>query len=167
MRSAVVRVEGSNKATVFGMIERGGEVRTEVVPDTKGRTLEEVILRHIDTDRSHLVTDEYRAYDRIRRHLPHDVIQHASEYVRGEIHTNGIENYWSVLKRGLYGTYQHVDQGYLGCYLDEFSFRFNRRKISDAERFLSLSRATTTHPRLRWYFADEASLEASPETASE
>lgn len=157
----------SNKTAVFGILERGGRVHTEVVPDTKTKTLEPILLQNLDAERTHLMTDEHAAYRRIKDHVPHSVIVHASEYVRGEIHTNGIENYWSVLKRGLYGTYQHVDRGYLGCYLDEFSFRFNRRKVTDAERFLSLARETTIHPRLRWYFADAASPEASPDSASE
>ena len=82
--------------------------------------------------RPELITDEYGSHRRISAHLPHSVIRHDSEYVRGRVHTNGIENYWSVLKRGLYGTYQHVERGYLGCYLDEFAFRFNRGKVTDA-----------------------------------
>lgn len=150
----------SNKTTVFGILERGGRVRTQVVPDAKRETLEPILLAGLDPQRSHLMTDEWQAYNRIRQHVPHDVIRHVSEYVRGEVHTNGIENYWSVLKRGLYGTYQHVDRGYLGQYLDEFSFRFNRRKVSDGERFLSLVQESAAHPRVRWYFRDEPSPEA-------
>src|SRR5438034_1080743 len=74
--------------------------------------------------------------------LPHDVIRHKSEYVRYEgdlaVHTNSIEGYWAILKRGLYGVYQHVDAGYLGRYLDEFAYRFNSRDLTDAERFCLL-----------------------------
>ena len=106
--------ESSNKTTVFGILERGGRVVTQVTPDAKRKTLEPILLASLDKDTSHLMTDEWGAYNRIWQHLPHNVIRHASEYVRGEVHTNGIENYWSVLKRGLYGTYQHVDRGYLG-----------------------------------------------------
>ena len=151
--------QDSERTPVFGMIERGGRVHTEVVPDVRGATLEAILLRHLNTGRSELVTDEFQSYKRIAAHLPHHVIRHDSEYVRGDVHTNGIENYWSVLKRGLYGTYQHVDRGYLGCYLDEFAFRFNRRKVTDAQRFRSAVRQTDAHGRLRWFF--------QPETASE
>ena len=63
------------------------------VPDTSRASLEPLMLQHIDTERSELMTDEYQSYRRIREHLPHSVIRHNSEYVRGQIHTNGIENY--------------------------------------------------------------------------
>ena len=149
----------SHKTPVFGMIERGGRVYTKVVPNVNAGTLQPILLEHMDTERSHLITDEMGSYKRIEDHLPHSVIRHASEYVRGDVHTNVIENYWSTLKRGLYGTYQHVDRGYLGCYLDEFAFRFNRRKVTDAQRFRSAVRQTDAHGRLRWFF--------QPETASE
>ena len=69
--------------------------------------------------------------------------------MRGEVHTQGIENYWSILKRGLYGTFHHVDAGYLARYLNEFEYRFNRRKISDAERFAAL--LGQTQGRVLWY----------------
>ena len=134
-------------------------MHTEVVPDVSARTLEPIMLQHIDTERTMLMTDDWPAYRRISGHMPHNVIRHSSEYVRGEIHTNGIENYWSVLKRGLYGTYQHVDRGYLGCYLDEFAFRFNRRKVTDAQRFRSALRQSDAHGRLRWFFQSEASTD--------
>lgn len=155
--------ESSNKAAVFGMIERGGRVVTQHVANAQRKTLGPIMLSSIDTESARLMTDELGVYRMMDKHLPHDVIRHNSEYVRGPIHTNNIENYWSVLKRGLYGTYQHVDRGYLGCYLDEFSFRFNRRKISDAERFESLI-GQTNSGRLRWYFSDRAV--ASPERAT-
>ena len=151
----------SRKATVFGMLERDGRVVTRVVPDASRASLEPLMLQHIDTEHSELMTDEYSSYRRIRDHLPHNVIRHASEYVRGEVHTNGIENYWSVLKRGLYGTYQHVDRGYLGCYLDEFAFRFNRRKVTDAQRFRSALRQSGAHGRLRWFFQSGASSDSA------
>ena len=66
------------------------------------------------------------------------MIRHESEYVRGEVHTQNIEGYWSIIKRGIYGVFQHVDAGYLGQHLIEFEFRFNSRKASDLERFAQL-----------------------------
>ena len=75
----------------------------------------------------------------------HGVIRHEVEYVNGDIHTQGIENYWSILKRGLYGAFYHVDAEYLSSYLNEFELRFNRRKTFDEERFASLVGQTQGH----------------------
>lgn len=137
------------KAIVFGMMERGGKVRTQKVADTTAATLRPIMIRHIDMKRSHLMTDANPAYRLIRRYLPHDVIRHELEYVNGDIHTQNMENYWSILKRGLYGVFHHVGEDYLPCYLNEFEFRFNRRKISDAERFASLM--GRTQGRVLWF----------------
>lgn len=81
--------------------------------------------------------------------MPHDVIDHEIEYVRGDIHTQTIDSYWSNLKRGVYGVFHHVSEGYLPMYLGESDFRFNRRKVSDAERFAPLM--SQTQRRLLWY----------------
>ena len=138
-----------DKAVVFGMLERGGRVRTQKVSDATGPTLRPIMTKSIDLKKSRLITDGHPAYRLIRNHLPHDVIRHEIEYVHGDIHTQGIENYWSILKRGLYGVFHHVDEGFLPCYLSEFDFRFNRRKISDAERFASLM--SQLQGRVLWY----------------
>ena len=137
------------KAVVFGMVERGGKARTIKVPEATGRTLRPIMLNAIDLERSRLMTDGSPAYRRIKDYLPHDVIDHEIEYVRGDIHTQNIDSYWSNLKRGVYGVFHHVSEGHLPTYLSEFDFRFNRRKISDAERFASLM--SQTQGRLLWY----------------
>ena len=137
------------KAVVFGMVERGGKARTIKVPEATGRTLRPIMLNAIDLERSRLMTDGSPAYRRIKDYLPHDVIDHEIEYVRGDIHTQNIDSYWSNLKRGVYGVFHHVSEGHLPSYLSEFDFRFNRRKISDAERFASLM--SQTQGRLLWY----------------
>ena len=137
------------KAIVFGIVERGGRVVTAHVKEATSNELRPILLNNIDVKKSRLITDAHPAYRLIRNHLPHDVIRHESEYVRGDVHTQNIEGYWSLLKRGLYGTFHHVDEGYLENYLNEFSFRFNRRKISDAERFASAM--GQTRGRLTWY----------------
>jgi transposase-like protein len=93
------------KAVVFGMMERGGTARTRHVLDATRETLEPLLTSGIDLRESRLMTDGNPAYAAIEEHLPHGVIRHESEYVRGEIHTQGIENYWSILKRGLYGVF--------------------------------------------------------------
>jgi len=138
----------SRKAVVLGLLERGGRVRTFHVSDAIGKTLQPILKGNIEKA-SRLVTDGHPAYRMIKNHLRHDVIDHEIEYVRGDVHTQGVENYWSLLKRGLYGVFHHVDEGYLGCYLNEFQYRFNRRKISDEERFASLM--GRIQGRVLWY----------------
>ena len=139
----------SDKAIVFGILERDGRVRTMKVQDVTADGMQRAITGNVDLPESRLMTDGHAAYRNIGRWLPHQVIRHESEYVRGDIHTQGIENYWSLLKRGLYGVFQHVDEGYLGQYLAEFQYRFNHRKVSDAERFAALM--AQTQGRLLWY----------------
>jgi len=99
--------------------------------------------------KARLITDAHPAYRLIKNRFRHDVIHHEEEYVRGDVHIQGIENYWSLLKRGLVGVFHHVNARYLNDYLREFEYRFNRRKASDAERFASL--LGQTQGRVLWY----------------
>lgn len=138
-----------DKAIVFGIMERKGKVRTLHVQEMNSKTMQGIMTKNINLKESRLITDAHPAFRLIRRHLPHDIIRHEVEYVNGDIHTQGIENYWSILKRGLYGVFHHVDADYLHNYLNEFEFRFNRRMIPDEERFASLM--GQTHGRLLWY----------------
>jgi transposase-like protein len=138
-----------NNPVVFGMLERDGRVRTMHVKNATSAELGPIMVKNIKTVSSRLITDGHPAYRLIRKHLPHEVVDHELEYVRGDVHTQGIENYWSVLKRGLIGVFQHVDERYLGRYLNEFEFRFNRRKVSDAARFALLMRQV--RGRVLWY----------------
>lgn len=137
------------KTVVFGMVERGGKARTIKVSEPTGRVLQPIMLKGIDLKVSRLVTDGHPAYRKIKAYLPHDVIDHEIEYVRDDVHTQNIDSYWSLLKRGIYGVFHHVSEGYLPCYLGEFEYRFNRRKISDAERFAALM--AQTQGRVLWY----------------
>jgi len=144
-----------DKAVVFGMIERGGRVRSQHVPDATAATLAPIMIRDIDVKNSRLITDGHRAYKLIKHQMPHDVIDHSLEYVRdGDIHTQSIENYWSLVKRGIIGTWHHIGVPYLDQYLREFDYRFNRRKISDGERFLALF-SQVSGKRLTWYCQTE------------
>ena len=137
------------KIPVFGMIERGGRARTQVVPDARAATLRPIMLEAIDLDRSVLMSDGHPAYRLMKKYLPHEVIDHEVEHVRGAVHTQNIENYWSIFKRGLNGVFHHVGEGYLPMYLLEFDFRASRRQISDAQRFESLM--SQLQGRLLWY----------------
>ena len=120
------------------------QVRASVVPNVKRETLQSEILKEVRFG-SKVYTDSAVVYDKLHHHLVHDVVDHVSTYVRGNVHTNGIENFWSLLKRTLSGTYVAVEPFHLGKYVDEQVFRFNNRgsketKVTDADRFdLALS----------------------------
>lgn len=130
---------GSGKAIVMGMLERGtiarhSKVRTKVLSDTQRVSLHTEIRKHVEVG-SNLFTDAWVSYKGMESEYAHQVVDHAVEYVRGTVHTNTIENFWSLLKRGLKGTYVSVEPFHLFRYLDEQAFRFNTRKDNDASRF--------------------------------
>jgi transposase-like protein len=87
---------------------------------------------------SAIFSDELKSYDGLENEYQHAVIDHAVEYVNGNVHTNTMENFWSLLKRGLHGTYISVEPFHLFRYLDEQSFRYNNRSLTDAERFCAV-----------------------------
>ena len=122
------------KVAVMGLLERHGEVRTMVVPNTKRKSLHGEVSKHVEAG-STVYSDALRSYNQLDEDYIHNVINHAEEYVRGNVHTNGIENFWSLLKRTLGGTYISVEPFHLFRYLDEQTFRFNNRKGNDSERF--------------------------------
>lgn len=122
---------------IFSLVERGGKVRSFHVESIGAKTLRPIMREQIAKD-THLMTDDRSTYDRTREDfLSHEVSKHSwGIYVsdRGRIHTNTIEGYFSILKRGLSGVYQHVSKRHLRRYVGEFDFRYNNRKISDTER---------------------------------
>jgi transposase-like protein len=121
------------KAIVVGMLERNGRVKAEVVESRTHRVLHALANKHIASG-STLITDEHGGYK--GTDFEHQIINHANEYVNGLIHTNGIENFWSLLKRGLNGTYVSVEPFHLFRYIDEQAFRYNNRKgMDDQSRF--------------------------------
>jgi len=126
---------GKDKAIVFGMLERGGRVRAKVMPNRKRASIQPEIREHVQAGAA-LYSDEWWAYNGLETDYAHQVIDHAVKYVDGRVHTNGMENFWSLLKRGISGTYVSVEPFHLFRYLDEQMFRFNNRKdIDDAGRF--------------------------------
>ncbi len=133
---------GSGKVAVMGLLERHGEVRTMVVPNVRRKSLHREVSQHVEAG-STVYSDALRSYDQLENEYVHNVINHSEEYVRGHVHTNGIENFWSLLKRSLGGTYISVEPFHLFRYLDEQSFRFNKRKDTDFQRFLEVVRAIT------------------------
>jgi transposase-like protein len=125
---------GMGKVAVMGLLERHGEVRTAVVPNTKRKSLRREIDTHIEKG-AMVYSDALKSYNNLNYDYIHNVINHAEKYVDGHIHVNGVENFWSLLKRTLRGTYVSVEPFHLFRYLDEQAFRFNRRKGNDADRF--------------------------------
>lgn len=130
---------GMGKVAVMGLLERHGEVRTMVVPSVKRKALRKEINNHIEAG-SMVYTDALKSYNDLNYDYIHNVINHAEKYVEGNVHTNGIESFWALLKRGLGGTYISVEPFHLFRYLDEQSFRFNKRKLTDSERFALVAR---------------------------
>jgi transposase-like protein len=126
---------GSGKVAVMGLLERDGKVRAKVLCDIKQETLQGEVRSNVESG-CELFTDAHRSYHGLKADYVHKVIDHAEKYVDGQIHTNGIENFWSLLKRGIKGTYVSVEPFHLFRYLDEQTFRFNTRKGKDADRFI-------------------------------
>jgi transposase-like protein len=151
----------SGKVGVQGMLERGGQVRVEVIRDSRSTTLTPNIQRHVEKG-SHLFTDEAVAYFGLQAEYAHDVINHAEAYVNGRIHTNGLENFWSLLKRGMGGTYVCVEPFHLFRYIDEQAFRYNHRKgYTDMERF-ALALTQVAGKRLTYEHLTGKDREADP-----
>ncbi len=123
-----------DKTPVFGLVNNG-QVNTEVVPDTKAKTLKPIIEGMVAKG-SIMITDEWGAYTGLSGDYQHEVLKHnANEFVRNGFHTNSIEGFWSLLKRGIFGIYHSVSPKHLNKYCDEFSYRYNTRSIKDDQRF--------------------------------
>jgi transposase-like protein len=147
-------IRTANKAVVFGILDRESrQVRAKVVPDVKRETLQAEILKNVKFG-STVYSDSAVAYDGLRRRYIHDVVNHAETYVKGQVHTNGLENFWSLMKRNLSGTYVAVEPYHLSRYLDEQLFRFNNRAtkdnpLNDSDRFL-LALSQVSNKRLTY-----------------
>lgn len=133
-----------SKTAVMGLLERHGpdktsRVRLAVVRTTKRRILQDEVRKHIEPGSS-VYTDALASYVGLAPEYTHGVIDHAEKYADGKIHTNGLENFWSLLKRAIKGTYVNVEPFHLFRYLDEQAFRFNDRSDNDGGRFLKVVR---------------------------
>ncbi len=139
-RGRMITARGvKDKAAAFGILERGGEVRVFAVPNRKKHALQGHISEHVE-EGSPVYTDALMSYMGLNEKFQHDVIDHAERYVKGNVHTNGLENFWSLLKRGLKGTYVSTEPFHLFRYLDEQAFRYNQRAtkdnpVNDGDRF--------------------------------
>jgi transposase-like protein len=130
---------GVGKAIVMGLLQRHSRVKVKHIPDAKRNTVQAEIRQHV-VPGSQVFTDELMSYNGLNRDYVHEAINHAECYVRGNVHTNGLENFWSLLKRCIRGTYVSVEPFHLFRYLDEQAFRFNLREGNDAWRFVQAVR---------------------------
>jgi transposase-like protein len=152
-RAKKIRGRGPmGKAIVFGLLDREtGEVRTSVVETRRKHHLHRQIRQNVAPG-AELNTDALKSYDGLDEYT-HKVIDHAEAYVDGTVHTNRLENFWSLLKRAIKGTYVSVEPFHLFRYIDEQSFRYNERKTTDVERFRkvlgSISGKRLTYARVK------------------
>src|SRR5258707_12839501 len=124
-----------DKTAVMGILERDGKVRAMMIPNRKKHAIQANIRAHVKA-KSAIYSDALMSYMGLKGDFAHQVIDHAESYVDGQVHTNGLENFWSLLKRGLKGTYVSVEEFHLFRYLDEQMFRYNFRKLPhDGARF--------------------------------
>jgi transposase-like protein len=130
---------GRDKTAVMGFLERGGQVKTAVIPNRKTGAIQGNVRKHVEAGAA-LYTDSLMSYQGLGSEYAHAVVDHAVQYVNGQIHTNGLENFWSLLKRGINGTYVSIEPFHLFRYLDEQTFRYNNRAtkdnpLNDSDRF--------------------------------
>jgi transposase-like protein len=128
---------GGTKIAVFTLLQRDGEARSVVVEDVKAKTLKGIIRNEVEGT-AHIMTDQMASYHGLGKEFAgHDTVDHkAQEYVRGIVHINFSESYFSLFKRGIIGAFHHISRKHIQRYLEEFDFRWNRRKINDFERML-------------------------------
>jgi hypothetical protein len=149
-KKAKITGTGGGKAVVMGLLDRKSKkVRLRHVGDTSGPTLQGVVREYVEGG-SYVFSDAWRSYNGLSADYVHQVIDHAEEYVRGNVHTNGIENFWSLLKRGLKGTYVSVEPFHLFRYLDEQAFRYNNRKDMDDRDRLAVAVSQIVGKRLTY-----------------
>lgn len=126
---------GVGKAIVMGLLERKGKIRLKHIQNARTKSVQEEVRQHVQPG-AQLFTDALPSYNGLDKEFVHQAINHAKCYAQGNVHTNGLENFWSLLKRTIRGTYVSVEPFHLFRYLDEQAFRFNLRKGNDAQRFL-------------------------------
>jgi transposase-like protein len=163
-RAEKIQGRGSEgKEIVFGMVERGGKVVVDHVETRQKKELQSAIRERVEAG-SAIFSDELLSYDGLSEDYKHAVINHAIEYVNGNVHTNTMENFWSLLKRGLHGTYVSVEPYHLFRYLDEQAFRYNTRKdMNDSERF-AIAVSQITGKRLTYAELTGKTLQTETET---
>ncbi len=134
----VKRGRGTSKTAVIGAVERGGHVIAKVADDLTGQSIMRFIKDVASVDESELMTDEYRGYLTIGKEMKHHIINHKEQYVDGDVHTNTIEGFWSLLKRAWYGTHHHYSVVYTPLYVAEACYKYNYRNHENVfDKFIS------------------------------
>ena len=128
-REPAKRGRGTDKTPVIGAVERGGKVVAQVAENLTGRTILEFIKRAVKIEDSQLMTDEFHAYNAIGREMKHQIVNHQEQYVDGDVHTNTIEGFWSLLKRAWYGSHHHYTTGFTPLYVAERCYVYNYRNL--------------------------------------
>ena len=128
-REPAKRGRGTDKTPVIGAVERGGKVVAQVAENLTGRTILEFIKRAVKIEDSQLMTDEFHAYNAIGREMKHQIVNHQEQYVDGNVHTNTIEGFWSLLKRAWYGSHHHYTTGFTPLYVAERCYVYNYRNL--------------------------------------
>lgn len=131
------RGRGTKKEAVVGIIERNGNVKIQQVSKSmlNSKNLMHFVRKTVNIAESILMTDEYKSYNKMSSIMQHETINHSYEYAKGDIHTNTIESFWAILKRGITGQFHKVSKQYLQIYLDEFEYRYNRRNQNSIDVF--------------------------------
>jgi transposase-like protein len=130
------RGRGTKKAPVVALVERNGKIVSKPIENVTARTLKSAIREAVDKE-ARILTDEWEAYRGIEKEFKggHGIVKHSEgEYVKEDVSTNTAESYFALLKRGVHGTFHHISKKHLGKYCDEFSFRWNHRKVTDGFR---------------------------------
>ena len=128
-REPAKRGRGTDKTPVIGAVERGGKVVAQVAENLTGRTILEFIKRAVKIEDSELMTDEFHAYNAIGREMKHQIVNHQEQFVDGDVHTNTIEGFWSLLKRAWYGSHHHYTTGFTPLYVAERCYVYNYRNL--------------------------------------
>jgi transposase-like protein len=125
----------ANKTPVVTLVQRGGEAHSQVMKKVTGKNIKETLTAQVSRE-TRMMTDSYSVYEGLEKTFAsHETVDHGKgEYVRGDVHVNTAEGYFSQLKRSIDGTYHHVSEGHLDKYLAEFDYRYNTRKIDDGNR---------------------------------
>jgi transposase-like protein len=148
-RAKIMGTGGRDKVPVLGILKRHGKVRTSVIPDITRETLHGKVREHV-AGGAQVFTDAWTAYTGLNSEYVHNVIDHAKAYAVENVHTNGLENYWSLLKRSIRGTYVSVEPFHLFRYLDEQAFRFNNREDLDDRGRFDAAASQIIGKRLTW-----------------
>lgn len=138
------------KTPILGMLQRGGELRASVIPNVKVKTIESKILAGVRKG-SKVYTDDFLSFAKLNKFYEHEIIKHGKkEYVRGDIHSNRIESFWALFKRGYHGTYHSMSEEHLQRYVNEFAYRFNRRELERIDMFSDIVNRIAKHAKISY-----------------